>query len=268
MSPVRYLLPIVLAAACTQPPAPQPRAQTVATLVFRDVTVFDGDGSVGVVDLAVDEDRIVLIGPDLVVTSSAEVIDGTGKTLLPALIDVGAHVAMIDPAKLAEGIAQAGVDGKRAVVPATKLADARAAIEAGAQGLSGVVADAPLDDAFLTLAAQRSVFVIATLPAGDTIAPEVVNNVVALRGRVTVLAGPGADQLARLVAVGFLPEEAIASATVVPARLFGLDDRGRIAEGMRADLLLVEGNPLEDITALRKVAGQWVGGVALSAGTP
>ncbi|HWK88475.1 MAG TPA: CIA30 family protein, partial [Longimicrobium sp.] len=40
-------------------------------------------------------------------------------------------------------------------------------------------------------------------------------------------------------------------------------DRGRIAPGMRADLLLVEGDPTRDITATRAIAGVWKGGVAI-----
>jgi hypothetical protein len=48
----------------------------------------------------------------------------------------------------------------------------------------------------------------------------------------------------------------------VPARTFGLTDRGRIATGMRADLVLVSGDPTVDITATRNIAGVWKQGVA------
>jgi len=266
MSAVRSLLFGVLAfmvAACTPPPAPKPHAQTVATLVFRNVRA----NGVDAVDVAVDEERIVLVGLDLTVTSSAVEIDGAGKTLVPAPIDVSTLIEPVDPAKLEEGLARAQASQKRSVVPATKLAEARAAIEAGVQGLDGVIADAPIDEAFLALAAQKGVFVIATLPGGETIAPEVINNVVALRGRVPLIAGSGPDQLARLVQVGFLPEEAIEAATVTPATVFGLADRGRIAEGYAADLILVLGDPYDDIAALGKVTGRWQAGVSVSAGT-
>jgi hypothetical protein len=40
-----------------------------------------------------------------------------------------------------------------------------------------------------------------------------------------------------------------------------LNDRGRIARGLRADLLLVDGDPTKDITATRAIAGIWKGGV-------
>jgi len=65
------------------------------------------------------------------------------------------------------------------------------------------------------------------------------------------------------VRAGLEPAEALAAATALPARSFGINDRGRIAPGMRADLLLGEGNPLEDITATRAIAGVWKNGYAI-----
>lgn len=57
-----------------------------------------------------------------------------------------------------------------------------------------------------------------------------------------------------LVEAGLLPMEAIVSATSLNARFFRVHERlGTIEAGKLADLVLVEGNPLEDITALRQV---------------
>ncbi|GAA1569058.1 amidohydrolase family protein [Dactylosporangium maewongense] len=50
-------------------------------------------------------------------------------------------------------------------------------------------------------------------------------------------------ELQYLVRAGLTPLEALRAATSTPARRFGLDDRGRIAAGLRADLLLVDGDP-------------------------
>jgi len=69
-------------------------------------------------------------------------------------------------------------------------------------------------------------------------------------------------ELALLVAAGLRPAEALRAATAAPAAAFGLSDRGRIAVGLRADLLLVDGDPLRDIAATRTIAGIWRGGVA------
>lgn len=69
------------------------------------------------------------------------------------------------------------------------------------------------------------------------------------------------DELDNLVEAGLSHLEALRAATVLPALHFGLKDRGAIRPGMRADLVLVEGNPLEDIKAVRNVKRVYVGGV-------
>jgi cytosine/adenosine deaminase-related metal-dependent hydrolase len=46
-----------------------------------------------------------------------------------------------------------------------------------------------------------------------------------------------------------------------PARFFGLTDRGVIEPGRRADLVLIDGDPVHDIRATRSVSRVWCGGV-------
>ncbi|KAF2186244.1 hypothetical protein K469DRAFT_706910 [Zopfia rhizophila CBS 207.26] len=65
--------------------------------------------------------------------------------------------------------------------------------------------------------------------------------------------------------VGMTPEEALRSATSVTAKRFQFSDRGRLADGLKADLLLVEGNPLDDIDATLNIRGVWRDGVLCSA---
>ncbi|MEO0973734.1 MAG: CIA30 family protein, partial [Pseudomonadota bacterium] len=60
-------------------------------------------------------------------------------------------------------------------------------------------------------------------------------------------------ELALLVRAGLTPAQALAAATSVPARVFGLASRGIVAEGARADLVLVRGDPLADIRATRVI---------------
>jgi imidazolonepropionase-like amidohydrolase len=71
-------------------------------------------------------------------------------------------------------------------------------------------------------------------------------------------------ELLLLVHSGLSPSEALAAATSFPARCFGLDDRGRIAPGLTADLLLVDGDPTSDITATREIVGVWRRGIRLN----
>lgn len=86
-----------------------------------------------------------------------------------------------------------------------------------------------------------------------------------LRAKTPILAGTDAPnggtwfgaslhrELELLVESGLTPSEALTAATSAPAKAFGIADRGRIAEGLRADLLLVEGDPTTDILATRAI---------------
>ena len=67
---------------------------------------------------------------------------------------------------------------------------------------------------------------------------------------------PGFSLLRELelyVAAGLTPLDAIRAATLVPARVMHLErERGAVAAGRAADLLIVDGDPLVDIGALRR----------------
>jgi imidazolonepropionase-like amidohydrolase len=75
-------------------------------------------------------------------------------------------------------------------------------------------------------------------------------------GSDTGLVGYGLlRELELYVQAGMTPLEAIQSATIVSARAMNLDrDSGTVEVGKRADLILVEGNPLANISDLRKVS--------------
>jgi hypothetical protein len=64
-------------------------------------------------------------------------------------------------------------------------------------------------------------------------------------------------ELELLVQAGLSPLEALQAATSSAARAFRLDDRGRIARGLRADVVLVDGDPTTDIRMTRAVVGVW-----------
>jgi imidazolonepropionase-like amidohydrolase len=76
--------------------------------------------------------------------------------------------------------------------------------------------------------------------------------------------GENAFELVYLVENGFTPHEAIVSATSKAAELLGLQDRlGSLMPEKEADILVVEGNPLEDISVLtdpRRIRDVYKGG--------
>ena len=69
------------------------------------------------------------------------------------------------------------------------------------------------------------------------------------------------DELAMMVDIGLTPLQALAAATSAPATSFRLKDRGAIRPGLRADLVLVDGDPTHDIRATRRIVRVWKRGV-------
>jgi imidazolonepropionase-like amidohydrolase len=68
------------------------------------------------------------------------------------------------------------------------------------------------------------------------------------------------DELALLVQAGLSPAAALTAATSAPAAALGLPDRGALTPGLRADLVLVHGDPESDITRTRDIAQVWRAG--------
>lgn len=114
-------------------------------------------------------------------------------------------------------------------------------------------------------------------PIRQNIGPECAGVESLVRAGATLLAGTDVPngavvhgvslhrELELLASCGLTPVQALAAATQHPADVFHLNDRGRIAPGLRADLLLVRGDPTADITATRDILHVWRSGVELSA---
>ncbi len=112
-------------------------------------------------------------------------------------------------------------------------------------------------------------------PALDTI--EAANLAHLLKAGVPILAGtdsgnPGTwygislhRELDLLVKGGLTPTQALVAGTSAPAKAFRLADRGRIAKGLKADLLLVDGDPTADIARIHDIAEIWKDGQPVSA---
>jgi imidazolonepropionase-like amidohydrolase len=162
------------------------------------------------------------------------------------------------------------------------------AVGAAVDVITHVPMEAALDQAVANRIADAGIVTVPTLTMMASIVdqrglPSVAYDnaragVAALyRAGVPVLAGtdanasPGAPatvsygesihrELELLVAAGLSTVDALRAATVLPARYFGLPDRGAVEPGLRADLVLVAGDPVTDISATRRIERIWCGG--------
>ncbi|MEU5079713.1 MULTISPECIES: amidohydrolase family protein [Streptomyces] len=221
-----------------------------------------------------------------------------GADFLKIVIDDGTvhgtDLPAMTPETAAALTAAAHDAGLRVVAHAITAAEAAVALDAGVDGLAHVWADVPPEDPASRRLARRvreqGVFVVTTLAyfeaidvrqpgtAGCAHPGHYANAVGALRALhragVPLLAGTDATpfapahgaglhrELALLTGAGGLrAEEALAAATSAVADRFGLGDRGRVAPGLRADLLLVDGDPTRDVSALENVTAVWRRGV-------
>jgi imidazolonepropionase-like amidohydrolase len=166
----------------------------------------------------------------------------------------------------------------------THGADAvRAAVEAGIDCIEhGFL----IDEAAIALMAERGTFLVPTTFLADgmdvsTAAPELQAKAAEVfpRARESVRAayaagvkiavgtdapaiphGKNANELVALARRGMSPLAVLRAATVTAAELLDVTDRGRLAEGLLADIVAVPGDPLEDITVTQDVRFVMKGG--------
>jgi imidazolonepropionase-like amidohydrolase len=179
--------------------------------------------------------------------------------------------------------------GLRAIAHAAARDAVLLATAAGVDVLTHAPIDRPLDDSAVQRARACGQIAVPTLTMMEAtaerlraVAPvsyDVARDTVGRwhRAGVTILAGTDANQapfapasppygaslhreLELLVDAGLSPVEALRSATVLPAEHWGLADRGAVAPGKRADLVLIDGDPLADISAVSQVSAVWCAG--------
>ena len=67
-----------------------------------------------------------------------------------------------------------------------------------------------------------------------------------------------------MVAAGMTPMQVLVAATKHGAEFLRMSDTGTIAAGKDADLLVLDGNPVEDITNTRRISAVYLKGVAVN----
>ncbi len=202
--------------------------------------------------------------------------------------------AALDVATIAALVEAAHQAGLKTIAHVTTIAALTNAADAGVDILTHAPLDADVDDNQARSLAKRGIVSVPTLIMMRTVASMVgrlpthgagidyahARSTVSAfhQAGITIIAGTDAntapaspaqvqhgealhEELRLLVEAGLTPVEALRSATVVPADYFGFTDRGVIATGRRADLLLVDGDPTQDIAATRAIRGVWVAGV-------
>jgi imidazolonepropionase-like amidohydrolase len=206
---------------------------------------------------------------------TARPVDGVAEAVraVTEVADAGAAVVKValddrvgptlPPAVLAAVVGAAAERGLGVTAHVGTAAEAAKALAAGVGELAHWPFDPdPLPDALVDALAE-SVVAVPTLHIDPTPARLAgVRRFLARGGRVvygTDLGNqgppPGVDveELRLLVGVGLAPGQALAAATSLAAAHLGLAGTGRVAPGARADLLVVDGDPLEDLTALERV---------------
>ena len=76
--------------------------------------------------------------------------------------------------------------------------------------------------------------------------------------------GRNDEELVLMVECGLTPSEALMAATSVAAKLLGLErEIGAVTRGLRADLLVLEGDPFDLAGFRSRLAGIYQGGVSV-----
>jgi imidazolonepropionase-like amidohydrolase len=182
-----------------------------------------------------------------------------------------------DPDEMRALVDEAHMLGRKVMCHALGGPGLRVALEAGVDSIEhGCFLDEDPD--LIALMAERGVFLVPTLLVyeyhRESRSPHVRERGLALQAHhietvqralaagVRVVAGtdagghghpPNAAELQHLVAAGLTPMQAIQAATSLAAECLGLDrEIGTVEKGKRADLVVVEGDPLGDVRLLQE----------------
>ena len=222
------------------------------------------------------------------IPADADKINGSGKFLMPEPIDLNegakilrasspeqarAHVAemiggktsVIHMAKLAPEAAEAVLEAARtANIPVigrvSTQVEAKFLVAHGASGFVGMIRDTEdLDHDFVANLRNLKIFFAPALTSAGPSLEVAKRNTRRLfeAGVPIAVAAEGGDRMQEmrlLASAGLPPLDVIVAATRNSAAALRMEDAGVIAAGKRADMLLLSGNPGEDIGNVTQVA--------------
>lgn len=250
---------VIAAIAAAAIVAPHPRAQGKPPIAITGARIVDGSGNEPFTGtIVITGGRIAAVGRQVDVPADAQTIDGAGRTVLPGFIDAAPRATSDAPAtdagrrRLGRALA-AGVTTSAALV-----AGAPAPSFAGDAILPRLLAPPAEETPAAAPPSGAKPFRNGTLGIaldGDAAAAVTAARAVKARIAFTGLAGDdGALDLPRLVAAGLPALDAATALTGGGAWALGLQsDRGLLAPGMRADLVVVAGDPTASLDALSHV---------------
>ncbi len=240
------LVLLAIAACVSQPAGGSSQTSSIVT-VFEGARLITGDGSASVEDSAfiVEGTRFTRIGVRGAVRppDGAAVVDLRGMTVIPALVDAHSHLGYTD---VAQRSTSADLEGLSETLPPDQIEQMRQTSQT----------DPPRPRLFEVQARN----LVRLAAAG-------------VRIGFGTDAGVGAPygwsahaELADMVAAGLAPHQVLVAATSTSAGILGLDGIGRVAESNSADFIVLQANPLEDISNTRQIARVYLRGQEVDRG--
>ena len=211
--------------------------------------------------------------------------------------------AKMTPALYGAVIDEAHKDGLRVTAHIFNLEDAKGLLRAGVDAFAHSVRDRDVDDEFMTLVKQHPNLVVnpnlpdrgvktdvswlrVSLPAAEMQRVEQANtdrpkaqefygiqarNLAKLSAAgVRIVLGTDGNtpwaphvEMADMVAAGMTPAQVIVASTRNAAEFLRMSDAGTLETGKSADFIVLDANPLDDITNTRRIAGVYLRGAAV-----
>ncbi|HKD28116.1 MAG TPA: amidohydrolase family protein [Xanthobacteraceae bacterium] len=211
--------------------------------------------------------------------------------------------AKMTPALYGAVIDEAHKDGLRVTAHIFNLEDAKGLLRAGVDAFAHSVRDRDVDDEFMTLVKQHPNLVVnpnlpdrgvktdvswlrASLPAAEMQRVEQANtdrpkaqefygiqarNLAKLSAAgVRIVLGTDGNtpwaphvEMADMVAAGMTPAQVIVASTRNAAEFLRMSDAGTLETGKSADFIVLDANPLDDITNTRRIAAVYLRGAAV-----